>query len=148
MEAIGGNCVGGKKRPIGEDRLHDLKSMSDPINAVEQSMFVHAGRRRGSQSKHDLRLDARFGQAVQRNAYAPFRQVTGRAVVDISPYRRMDVVFRPNCPVCETDLASDWSLSTRLVLRPNGGSDPISVLETEIRVMAGERGHLANPLYD
>src|SRR5437660_848093 len=98
-----------------------LSSVVHASPAATGQARVTAGRRRGSPSNRDLPLGARFGQSVQRTAYAPFRQVTGRAVVDISPYRRMDVVFRPNCPVCETDLASDWSLSTRLALRPNGG---------------------------
>jgi hypothetical protein len=43
MEPVGGDCIGGEKRPIGEDRLHDLKAMSDPINAADEIMFVHAG---------------------------------------------------------------------------------------------------------
>ena len=38
-----GNRIGGDKSPTGEDRLYDLKSMGDPVNAAQQSLFVHAG---------------------------------------------------------------------------------------------------------
>src|SRR5208337_2952261 len=143
MEAVGRDGIGGKKRPMGEDRLDDLKTMGDPVNAAEQSLFVHAGGRRSRQSKHNLRLETRFGQAAQRNVHAPLRQVMDRAVVDISPHRRMNVVFGPDSPVCETDLASDRSLSTRLSQRPNRSSDPISVRQWEIRATGGERRNLA-----
>src|SRR5260370_42140259 len=67
-----------------------------------------------------------------------------RAVVDISPYRRMDIVFGPNRPVCESDLASNRSLSARLAPRPEGSGYPISVLESEIRVTGRERRNLAS----
>jgi hypothetical protein len=55
----------------------------------------------------------------------------------------MDVVFGPNCSICETDLASDGALSARLAQRPNGRGYPISVLESEIRVTAREGRNLA-----
>src|SRR6516164_6045340 len=119
MEPVGGNCIGGKKLPTWEDLLHDLKTMSDPIDAAEQSTFVHAGGWRCSQSKHDLRFDARFGQGAQRSTHTPLRQVTHRTIVEVSPHRSMNVVFGPDCPVGETDLAPDWPLAPRLALRAN-----------------------------
>jgi hypothetical protein len=52
------NCIGGKKRPIGEDRLHDLKSVRDPIDAAEQRLLVHSRDRRGRQTRSPARCAA------------------------------------------------------------------------------------------
>src|SRR5579863_6845839 len=134
METIGRDRIGGAKYPIGEDRLHDLKAVRDPLNAAEKSMGVHAGVRRGRQSEHDLRLDARLNQTAQRSADALLRQVVDCSVVHISPYRRVNLVFGPDCPVSKTDLAPNRPLSAGLTPSPNVGGDPISVLETEIRI--------------
>ena len=67
-----------------------------------------------------------------------FRQVADRAVVHISPHRRVNVVFGPNCPVGETDLASDRALSPGLALRSNRSSDPVGLLQSEIGAPRGE----------
>ena len=71
MEAVGGDGVWRLKRPVGEDRLHDLKAVGDPIDAMDERLFVHAGRGRGRKAKHDLRLNARFGQAAAAKPRAP-----------------------------------------------------------------------------
>src|SRR5271165_3062201 len=142
MQAVGRYGVRRDERPVGEDRLTDLKAVGDPIDAAEQGLFVHAGRRRGGQSKHDLRLDPRLGQTAQRNVQTLFRQVMARAVVDVSPHWRMDVVFGPDGPVGETDLAPDRPLSARLPPRPNLSGDPICLVQAEFRPTGGERRNL------
>ena len=143
MEAIGGDRIGGQKPPVGEDRLHDLEPVRDPVDAAEESPIVHVRGRRRGQPEDDLGLDAGLRQAGKRNVHAAGRQVTDGAVVDIAPHRRVDVVFGPDRPVGEADLASDRPLAARLALRPDGGRDPIGVVQSEIRPAVGERRDLA-----
>jgi hypothetical protein len=61
VEAVCGDGVLGQKR---EGRLHDLKAVCDPIDAMDERPLVRAGRARGREAKHDLWLDAGFGQAA------------------------------------------------------------------------------------
>ena len=50
----------------------------------------------------------------------------------------MNVIFGPNRPVGETDLASDRALSARLALRSNRSSDAVGLLQPEIGAARGE----------
>ena len=65
-----------------------------------------------------------------------------RAVVDIAPDRRMDIVFGPDGAVREADLAPDRPLAARFAPRPNGGGRPIGVGQSETAMAPGEGRNL------
>src|SRR5271168_4624301 len=117
MQAVGGDRVWRLERPVREDRLHDLKTVSDPVDAADERLLIHAGLRRGRKAEHDLWLYTGFGQALQRNLERIAGEVANRAVVHIAPDRRIDAVFRPDGPVGETDLAADGTLAPRFSAR-------------------------------
>ena len=145
VEAIGGDRIGGQEPPRGEDRLHDLEPVRDPVDAADESPIVHVRVRRRGQPEGDLGLDAGLRQAGKRNVRAAGRQVADGAVVDIAPHRRVHVVFGPDGPVGEADLASDRPLAARLALRPDGGRDPIGVVQSEVGP-ASEKGATWRPV--
>src|SRR5271154_3365002 len=62
METVAGDSVRRSERPVREDRLHDLKAVGDPIDAMNELPLIHAGLGRGRKAEHDLWLDTGFGQ--------------------------------------------------------------------------------------
>jgi hypothetical protein len=122
--------------------------MSDPVDATDERSLVQTGRGRSAEAEDDLRLDARFGQAFERNFERLGGEIADRAVVDIAPNRRIDAIFSPDGPVGEADLAADRTLSTRFSLGPYGAGDPVGLLESEIGIDPGERRDLAPGLED
>src|ERR1700735_2282988 len=116
MQAASGDSVCRLERPVRKDRLHDLKAVGDPVDAADEGVLVHAGLGRGRKAEHDLWLDTRFGQALQRNLERLAGELADCAIVDIAPDRRIDAVFSPYGPVRETDLATDRTLAARLSL--------------------------------
>src|ERR1700728_649513 len=111
METVGGDSVCRLERPVREDRLHDLKTVGDPVDAADERLLIHAGLRRGHEAEYDLRLDTGLGQVLQRNVDRIAGEVVDRAFVHIAPDRRVDAIFLPDGPVGETDLAADGTLS-------------------------------------
>src|ERR1700753_2894968 len=96
MKAVGGDSVCRLKCPIWEDGLHDFKAMRDPVDAVDERLFIHAWLGRGRKGEYDLWLYARLGQAAQGNLESLGGEILDRIVVDIAPDRCVDAVFRPN----------------------------------------------------
>ena len=60
VHAETGNRIRHLEPPTGKDRLHDLKTVCDLFDAIEDGGFVHARFGRARQSQHDLGLDLRF----------------------------------------------------------------------------------------
>ena len=88
----------------------------------------------GRKAKHDLWLDAGFGQAEEGNFKRLAREVAHGAFVDITPDRRIDAIFLPDRSVGETDFAADGMLAPRLSLRADGCRDVVGVLESKVRI--------------
>ena len=70
-------------------------------------------------------------------------QVLDRPVVDIAPDWRIDIVFGPDGPVGEPDLAADRMLSACFSRCTDGRRDPVGSLKIKIGTGSGERGDLA-----
>src|ERR1700734_3869844 len=138
VEAVGGDGVCRSKRPIRVDRLHDLKAVGDPIDAMDERLLVHAGRGRRRQAKPGLWFDAGFRQAQDGDLECVAREVADGAVVDIAPDRRIDAVFRPDGPVGETDLAADRTLSAGFSLRADGRRNVVSISKSKVGIDFGE----------
>src|SRR5580704_16835679 len=143
MQAVSGDRVCRPERPVLEDRLHDLKTVGDPIDAAYERLLVHAGLRRGRKAEHNLWLDTGFGEALQRNLERIAGEVPNRAVVHIAPDRRVDAVFLRDGPVRETDLAANGTLAPRLSLLADGCRDGVSILQFEVGINFGEGVKLA-----
>src|ERR1700722_17320500 len=138
VEAVGGDGVCRSKRPIRENRLHDLKAVGNPIDAMDERLLVHAGRGRGRKAEHDLRLNARLGQAAEGNLESFGGEVLDRVVVDVAPDRRIDAVFRPDGPVGEPDLTADGTLPARFSPRADGRGNVVRVLKSKVGIDPGE----------
>ena len=57
METESSDGVRRAKRPIREERLHDFKTVGDPVDAMDDRQRVHASLGRGRKAKYDLWLD-------------------------------------------------------------------------------------------
>ena len=89
VEAASSDGVRRAKRPIREERLHDFKTVGDPVDAMDDRQRVHAGLGLGRKAQHDLWLDPGFGQPVQRNRKRLTCKIVDGAIVDIAPDRRI-----------------------------------------------------------
>src|SRR5580704_15902469 len=107
MQAVSRDRVCRLERPVREDRLYDLKTVRDPIDAADERLLIHAGLRRGGKAEHNLWLDTGFGQALQRNLERIAGQIADRPGVHIAPYRRVQSVFLPDGSLGKTDLAAN-----------------------------------------
>ena len=66
-------------------------------------------------------------EAMSRNV----DQIVDRPVVDVSPHRRVDLIFVPDRAVGEADLASQRCLTTGFTHLPHGCGHTIGIGEIE-----------------
>ena len=142
VQAIGGDGVRGREDPAGEDRLHQLEPVRDPFDAAEQLGVVHGSVRRRRHADDDFRLDARLGEARQREARRDGGELVNRRVVDMAPDRRVDAVLIPDPPVGEPDLAADRPLSARHAALVHESGNAIGGGEVEAGVTRTEGANL------
>ena len=139
VQAVTGDRVGGGEAPAGEDRLHDLEAMGDPVDAAEKRRVVHVGPRRGGEMKDDLGLDPRLGQAGEGEAPADRGMITHRAVEHEVPDRSVDAIDALDRRVGEADLAADRPLAPGSAQVADLCRDPIGFAEIEPRMSRRER---------
>jgi hypothetical protein len=93
VEGICRYCVERCKFPPGKNRLHHLVAERDPIDTAKQLGLIHLRRRRSTEAKHDLRLNARLSEpadALDRRGV----ELKGRAVGAIPPDWRLAAHIR------------------------------------------------------
>src|SRR5215475_12622012 len=83
-QSISRNRVWRRELPSREDRLDEFESVSNPFDASEQDLLVHAGSWRCRRFKHDLRFDPWLGETAQGKCPSDRSEVVHRAVVNIS----------------------------------------------------------------
>src|SRR5271165_3286131 len=74
----------------------------------------------------------------KRKRIADFGEVVYRAVVNVSPDRRIYVIFGPDRPIREADLATHRHLAAGLTHLPHCGCYAVRVVEIEGRKARGE----------
>jgi hypothetical protein len=139
MHSIGGDGIGGAELPARKDRLDDLESMGNPVQAGHQGGFVHLGSRCMRETKDDLRLDPRLAQSAQRQRGRIAEVAHGR-IVHVTPNRRVYLVFLPNGAVGEADLSAYPPFAACFALAVDKSGDAIGFVELQSR-WPGREGH-------
>ena len=110
MQTESRDRIGRGKLPSGKDRLHDFKTVRNPVDALQQGSLIHARSWRHGEPEEDLRLYSRLSETHERERIADLGEVVHRAIVNISPDRFVYVVFGPNRAIREPNLSSDGQL--------------------------------------
>ncbi len=118
VQAAVGGGIGNGKAPIGQVRLHQLKTRGQPVQRLKQLLQRVTGSRRGAQAKHHLGLQAGLAQRIQsRVALAPRVQRVAGGVPHRAPNGLVHVVKRPNGAVGKADFDALGPLAACLAQR-------------------------------
>ena len=121
--------IGRGKLPSGKDRLHDFKTVCNPVDARKQCSLIHARSWRDGEPEDDLRLYSWLSEVHERERNADFGQVVYRAVVNISPHR----CICPNRGIGEANFASHRQLPAGLAHLPHCNGYTVRIVEIERR---------------